>query len=247
MAFDITKVSGQGTENLNTGSSMPFIRILQDLSPQIKKTKEEYVQGAESGDLFFAKSKSILKQPTNIIPVYTESVYTEWVPRSKGGGLVGTHPLTVVSNPKYEKGRERQYDEWLGENELKFTTYWFVLVEIDGSYEQAIIPFTSSQLRVSRNLTSEINRFRYTDESYSNVVPPLYAQKWEMSSVLETNKNGDDYYNFKFSNPAALDFEADEALLSQAADSYSSAADTPLLQTSETPQLVNASTEEDPF
>ncbi len=53
MAFDITKVSGQGMENLNTGSAMPFIRILQDLSPQIKKTKEEYVQGAESGDLFF--------------------------------------------------------------------------------------------------------------------------------------------------------------------------------------------------
>ena len=60
MAFDITKVSGQGMENLNTGSAMPFIRILQDLSPQIKKTKEEYVQGAESGDLFFAKTKSIL-------------------------------------------------------------------------------------------------------------------------------------------------------------------------------------------
>jgi hypothetical protein len=41
MAFDIAQVSGQGTENLDTGSSLPFIRILQDLSPQLKKQKDE--------------------------------------------------------------------------------------------------------------------------------------------------------------------------------------------------------------
>ena len=47
--------------------------------------------------------------------------------------------LNVVNNPNYEKGRERQYDEWLGENELKFTTYWFVLLELNGKWEQAVI------------------------------------------------------------------------------------------------------------
>ena len=83
MAFDITKVSGQGTENLDSGSAMPFIRILQDLSPQLKKQKDEYVEGAEAGDLFFAKTKSTVQQPARIIPTYTASVYTEWVPRSK--------------------------------------------------------------------------------------------------------------------------------------------------------------------
>lgn len=246
MAFDIAKVSGQGMENLDSGSSLPFIRILQDLSPQLKKQKEEYVPGAEAGNLFFAKTKNVIDSPTKVIPTYTQSVYTEWVPRNKGGGYVATHPLTIVSNPNYEKGRERQYDEWLGENELRFTTYWFVLVEIDGKYEEAIIPFTSSQLRVSRKLTADINRFRY-DGELSSVVPPLYAQKWEISTVLETSKNGDDYYNFSFSNPVALDFEADEALLNEASNTYSRAADTPLLQTDETPQLVSNSSTETPF
>jgi hypothetical protein len=247
MAFDITKVSGQGTENLETSSSIPFIRILQDLSPQLKKQKEEYVEGAESGDLFFAKTKKTLTNPTNIIPTYTQSVYTEWVPRSQGGGFVATHPLTIVSHKDYEKGRERQYDEWLGENELRFTTYWFVLAEIDGVWEKAIIPFTSSQLRVSRKLTQDINSFRYNDDALKSIVPPLYAQKWELSTVLETNKNGDDYYNFQFSNPSVLDMESDEALLTEASATYSSAADTPILQTSETPKLVGTVSESDPF
>lgn len=246
MAFDIAKVSGQGTENLDAGSSMPFIRILQDLSPQLKKQKDEYVEGAESGDLFFGKNKSIVPQSSRIIPTYTASVYTEWIPRSQGGGFVATHPLTIVSHKDYEKGRERQYDEWLGQNELRFTTYWFVMIELDGKYEQAIIPFTSSQLRVSRKLTSDINRFRYDGENKS-ITPPLYAQSWELNTVLETSKNGDDYYNFSFSNPATLDFEEDEALLNQASETYSSAADTPLLHTEETPQLMGASSSENPF
>jgi len=246
MAFDITKVSGQGMENLDSGSSLPFVRILQDLSPQLKKQKDEYVPGAEAGNLFFAKSKSIVPTPTKIIPTYTSSVYTEWIPRNKGGGFVATHPLTVVSHKDYEKGRERQYDEWLGENELRFTTYWFIMMEINGVWEEGIIPFTSSQLRVSRKLTADINRFRY-DGELSTVVPPLYAQTWEIDTVLETSKNGDDYYNFSFSNPVALDLEKDESLLIKASETYSSAADTPLLQTEETPRLVSSVSTEAPF
>jgi len=237
MAFDITTVAGQGTENLDTGGgSLPFIRILQDLSPQLKSQKDEYIEGSKAGDLMFAKTQSLLPQPVKIIPVYTKSIYTEWVPRSKGGGFKGNHALNIVNDSNYEKGRERQYDEWLGENELKFTTYWFVLMELDGKWEQAVIPFTSSQLRVSRKLTGDINKFRY---SGMDVTPPLYAQSWELSSVLETSKNGDDYFNFSFAEPKVLDFEADEAVLTLASDTYNSASDTPLLQAQPKPALIS--------
>lgn len=44
-----------------------------------------------------------------------------------------------------------------------------------------------------------------------------------------------------------LIFEEDEALLNQASETYSSAADTPLLHTEETPQLMGASSSENPF
>ena len=183
----------------------------------------------------FAKTQNIIDQPARIVPCYTKSIYTEWIPRSRGGGFVGNHPLNVVNNPNYEKGRESQYDEWLGENELKFTTYWFVLLELNGKWEQAVIPFTSSQLRVSRKLTGDINKFSYKE---MDVTPPLFAQSWELSAVLETSKNGDDYYNFNFAEPKVLDFEADEALLSLASETFKSASDTPLLQTSDEPTLL---------
>lgn len=243
MAYDIAKVSGMGTENLDSGSALPFVRILQDLSPQLKSNKDEYVEGSKAGDLFFNKTKCVLANPLNIIPVYTKAVYTEWIPRNKGGGYVASHPLTVVSDPSYEKGRERQYDEWLGENELRYTSYWFILAEIDGSWEEAIIPFTSSQLKVSRKLTGDINRFRY--EQDKSIIPPLFAQKWQLKTVMETSKNNDDYWNFEISDNVVLDFEADEDLLTLAEQTSGVATQTPLLQSEQ--ESVPALTSSDPY
>jgi hypothetical protein len=243
MAYDITKVSGMGTENLDSGSALPFVRILQDLSPQLKSNKDEYVEGSKAGDLFFNKTKCVLANPLNIIPVYTKAVYTEWIPRNKGGGYVASHPLTVVSDPSYEKGRERQYDEWLGENELRYTSYWFILAEIDGNWEEAIIPFTSSQLKVSRKLTGDINRFRY--EQDKSIIPPLFAQKWQLKTVMETSKNNDDYWNFEISDNVVLDFEADENLLTLAEQTSGVATQTPLLQSEQ--ESVPALTSSDPY
>lgn len=234
-----------GTENLDEGSAMPFIRILQDLSPQLKPNKDEYVEGSKAGDLFFNKTKALLDNPVVMIPVYTTALYTEWVPRSKGGGFVGSHPLSVVGNPLYEKGRERQYDEWLGDNELRYTSYWFVLINVNGAWEEAMIPFTSSQLKVSRKLTSDINRFRY--EADTSIVPPLFAQKWELGTVMETSKNNDDYWNFEIKNPSVLDFESDEDLLELAAHTSGKAADTPLLQTQKNESAPALTTSEEPF
>jgi|TARA_B110001452_G_scaffold132003_1_gene109674 hypothetical protein len=245
MAYDITKVAGMGTQNLDEGSAMPFIRILQDLSPQLKPNKDEYVEGSKAGDLFFAKTKDLLDNPVDMIPVYTTAMYTEWIPRNKGGGFVGSHPLSVVGNPSYEKGRERQYDEWLGDNELRYTSYWFVLINVNGAWEEAMIPFTSSQLKVSRKLTSDINRFRY--EADTSIVPPLFAQKWQLATVMETSKNNDDYWNFEIKSPSVLDFESDEDLLELAATTSGKAADTPLLKSPKQDRQPALTTDEDIF
>ncbi len=226
MAFDITTVAGQGTENLDTGSKMPLIRLLQDLSPQIKKSKDEYIEGAETGDLVYAPTDTILEQPAEFIPCYTQSVYTEWVPRDQGGGIVGTHPLSIVGHRDYKKGVKRQYDEWLGDNELKYTTYYFILIKVDGKWEKAVIPFTSSQLTVARRLTQSISKFRYEG---MDINPPIYAQAWKLSSVVETSKSGNDYFNFKVDDPRVLDFESDEEVLNLASETHKAGSETLVL------------------
>ena len=45
----------KGMEHMGADDlALPFIRILGDLSPQVKKSKAEYIEGAEPGMLFLS-------------------------------------------------------------------------------------------------------------------------------------------------------------------------------------------------
>ena len=52
--------------------ALPFIRILGDLSPQVKKSKAEYVEGAEPGMLFNTVSKELYNgdKGITVVPCY---------------------------------------------------------------------------------------------------------------------------------------------------------------------------------
>ena len=52
--------------------SIPFLRILGDMSPQVKKSKEEYVEGAEPGMIFNTVTREIFggEKGATIIPCF---------------------------------------------------------------------------------------------------------------------------------------------------------------------------------
>lgn len=213
MAFDPTQVDGAGHDQLEKSSTLPIIRIIQDQSPEINKRKEEYIDGAEAGDLLWNLDKSILARPLEFVPVGGVSLYTEWTPKDEGGGFHGYHPLTIVNHPDYEKGRKKKHDEWLGQHELKYTRYECILAFIHGEWKRALLAMTSTQLHVARKLSQEIAKFRYPGLA---VIPPVFARKWKLSTVLEKTTSDQEYFNFKIDNPEVLDFTTDEKLLNMA-------------------------------
>jgi hypothetical protein len=216
MAFDPNQFAGAGTENLDESSSMPLLSILQALSPELKKKDEKYIDGASQGDIVHKGLGEIIPQPLTVIPISVKTMYVEWVPKDLGGGLVGMHGPEIVNSPLYEQGRKgkpsntKTYDEWLGENELRYTAYWLFKALIKGEWVETMIAMSSTQLRVHRKLNQDIKKFRYDG---LDVVPPVFARSWELSAVEETNKNNQDYFNFQFSNPQVLDFKKDEEVL----------------------------------
>lgn len=215
MAYDPTKAAGIGMDQLDDSASMPLINLIQQNSPQLNKKHEKYIENAEAGDMFFAPTGELLAQPVKFTPTAFRTLYVEWVPKDQGGGLVAMHPLSIVDDPAYEQGRHSKYDEWLGDNELKKTTYILGLIELDGELTEAMVALAVTGQRVSRKLQQDIRKFRY-DGELKEIVPAVFARSWELSSEYEENAQGQGYYNFKFSNPAVLDFEADELLLSTA-------------------------------
>lgn len=217
MTFDPSKYAGAGLDNLPEGGAMPLIRILQGKCPQLNKQKSEFIPGATEGDLFFAATGEVLSRPVQIIPLNARTCYVEWVPRNKGGGLVAVHDLSIIDNPNYEKGRDpaKPYLEHLGDNELIFTTYWFVLALIDEEWVQALLTMSSTNLSVSRSWSSQIKKFRYPNKAPM----PIFGCSWSLGTDYREKDSGD-FYVFKISDPVVLDLEKDSDLLTLAAENF---------------------------
>jgi len=88
--YDFGEDSGAGFEDMSVKEQLiPFITILQGLSPQVDRSRAEYVEGAQMGMLFETASQELYDVKANnpesglpFIPCWREETYTEWVPRN---------------------------------------------------------------------------------------------------------------------------------------------------------------------
>ena len=84
--------AGSGFEEVTSSDiKIPFIRIIQALSPQIKKTDPSFIEGASQGDIFNTVTKTLWNGEEGIlvIPSYFQQKLLEFIPRNQGGGFVG--------------------------------------------------------------------------------------------------------------------------------------------------------------
>jgi hypothetical protein len=89
-AYDFGEDAGAGFEDMSVKEQLiPFITILQGLSPQVDRSGPDYIEGAQIGMLFETASKELYDIKINnpesgipFIPCWREETYTEWVPRN---------------------------------------------------------------------------------------------------------------------------------------------------------------------
>ena len=85
VAFDpsmFEKDANQGLGNLGMDDlAIPFLRILSDTSPQIKKRDPQYIEGAESGMIYNTLTKEIYdgEAGAKVIPCAYQRQYIEWI------------------------------------------------------------------------------------------------------------------------------------------------------------------------
>lgn len=152
----------------------------------------------------------VVGKEAEIIPLSKTTLYTEWRPKSQGGGVVGHREMTVVGEEGYRKGTgENKYKEYFGENELKLTIYFFVLLRVGDEWKKAILPFTSSNLKHGRALSKQINSFRYEDPELK---PSIFSRSFKLSTVLNRNEENA-WFEFSVEPNRVLDFTEDKDLL----------------------------------
>lgn len=181
--------AGRGSEEMETSDiTIPRLSIIQDLSPQSKKNKPEYIEGAEVGHLFNTITKELFTGEVMFIPVYFRKEYVIWKVRKLGGGFFGafdTEQGAITALSKLE-GNANDY-------EVVDTHVHFVLLVKQGStkdqpiLEEVVLSMSKSQNKVSRQLNTMV-KLAGGDR---------FSRVYKLSATEEQNKNGDDYWNFR--------------------------------------------------
>ena len=187
--------------SLNKKSSddyqIPYLNIIMKGSPQLKKGDEKHIEGAEEGMVFNTVTKQLYKNLT-VLPVYYKRSYVEWKLVRKQA----TAPIAEYSISEYEQMKregkivrdENNKDRIVGGDTYVENTasHFVIVVEEDGSWNQAIIKMKASQLKKSRTWNSIMSNQRRKDgnEIYQ---PKDFARSYNLSTKYEENDVGDWY------------------------------------------------------
>lgn len=207
--------AGQGFEEATRKDfAIPFLTVLQDLSPQTKKKMAGYVEGAQPGMIFNSVNQALYKT-VRVIPCYFSPVVIEWIPRSAGGGFVAAHAAETPLLAKAEKdGAKRTLPNG---HELQYTAQHFVLVlDEENGVEGALMAMKSTQLKKSRRWNTAI-RASTVEIDGKLKQPPMWAHSWLLSTEEEANDQGS-WHTWVMSDKQEV---TDPALYQQAKAFYS--------------------------
>ena len=186
--------AGVGLENITTEDmQIPFIRIIQALSPQLQKDDPLYIKGAEQGDIFNTVSQEIYKQDEGVtlVPAFFEKKFLEFQLRSSGGGFV--RELAADDKDITMTSREGTIEMLPNGNELVRTHQHLVIAKsADGTIAPSVLDMKKTQLKVSRRWNTLKNSARLP----SRALMPIYGTAWQLTTVLEANDQGK-WFNYK--------------------------------------------------
>lgn len=179
----IKQGQNRGNENVSSEDlQLPRIDLLQALSPQINKKKDEYIDGAEVGMLFNTLTHELYPEGVHITPVSFVKRYLVWVNRKEDseGGLRGVFDTDAEA----EQFVSEQEDE--SKLEIVPTAEHLVLLD-DGS--EVIVSMAKSKMKVSRKFNSLV-RLNGGDR---------FSRRYKLTTVDDKGPKGE-FQNLAISN-----------------------------------------------
>ena len=214
--FENYEGDASGFEGVNQDTvAIPFLRILQDLSPQMKKQKAEFIPEAEAGMLFNNVSETLYESPVRFVVGKFERYYVEWKPNR--GGFVASHLPEDIENPERAQQlmrdeKNRLVDPRTGNLFMDTYTYYILLPD----YMEAgvrILALSSTQLKEARKLNRNMSSTMIPG-SKKRALP--FFLVWNLETVPNSNDQGD-WMGLKISfnsfvDQAQLDYVKEERL-----------------------------------
>lgn len=194
--------AGQGLQNVKREDvALPFLGLLQDLSPQVKRSEPQFIEGAQAG-MFM---DSIAKQPLDgaigilVVPLLFDKVYNVWRKRINGGGFFGSHKTLEAAQARVAElakadGKDKVPSEHL---DITDTALHYVLYQVPGTgqWRQALLSCKSTMLKKSRAWNHVMQSLEVPRAKGGSFTPPSWGTMYHLTSVIE-RKDQNSWFNF---------------------------------------------------
>lgn len=198
--------SGGGMENTGRDDfAIPFLKVLQQLSPQCTKGKTGYRADAAPGQIFNTVTGELIDGEEGIIflPAAYQRRFIQWGPRGTEGAGFKKEWLPEAVNEAFAQGKElypgsglvvKSDDDgkyYLGgtnpkKNDLLADTRnHFGIVLTERGPMQALLSLSGSQVKKSKQLMGILAAVRANGET-----PPTWMSKIRITTVAESNDQG---------------------------------------------------------
>jgi len=198
---DIFQDGGEGAAFDSSELQIPFVRLAQQMSPQINKKDAQYIEGLSSGDMFNTLTNAVYdgEGGLNVVPCHVITKYKEFVTRENGGGFV--QELDASDPVIAQTHKEGTMDMLPSGNQLvKADEYYCLVLDDEGGWEPAVVDFKVTQMKVSKRWKTQIamNKAKNPKTGMMQIVP-IFSTVWKLTTVDETNKRNETYANYAVS------------------------------------------------
>ncbi len=188
LANEMANDAGDGSQGITTADlAVPFLRILQQMSPQLAKRDGAYIPGAQEGDIFNTVTGQIWSEGDDliVIPCSYNFKIIEWTPRDDGGGIVEQY-VRGESTPEFEKDDRGRSVTKKGTHLVDTAEHFVLIVDLETkTTEQALISMSSTQLKHSRKWNS-LTQQQTIMTADGPKLAPLYSRMYRLSTKGES-------------------------------------------------------------
>lgn len=185
----------RGSENVSSADlTLPRLRLVQYISDELKKNSDSYIEGIEAGQLVNSVSKAV-SDKLYVLPVYYERKFNVWRSRDAGGGLIASCFSETEAREELAKACEAERISLDDEDRVNRT---FDLIDTPTHYCLEINPETGETSPIIIDMPSTKQKVSRTwNTNARQKAGASFAHVWALSTVEETNRRKEDYFNYK--------------------------------------------------
>jgi hypothetical protein len=190
MAKQFKGDSNIGRETMGLSDlALPYLAILQALSPQVVKANPKRIPDAEEGDLFNTVTQDLYagSEGVTVVPCAYQRANVEWMPRDSGGGFVAQHIGDEILSRTTRD--ERGFDVLQNGNLVITTAYYYCLLVEPGHNSPVVLSMARTQLKKARRWNSVMGGIQATAPDGSVFNPPMFSHLYKVTTVPEAKKN----------------------------------------------------------